>query len=75
MAQRDSGPIPNRWLRCPRKATGLIAEKFLAFKTPLGHQFNDKVPEECRFTPSMLFEYMKRLKVSLTLSLVFVIIH
>lgn len=63
MAQRDPGPIPNRWLRCPRKATGLIADKFLAFKTPLGRQFNEKVPEENRFTPSMLFVYMKSLKV------------
>ncbi|KAJ0181624.1 hypothetical protein K1T71_002346 [Dendrolimus kikuchii] len=67
MAHRDSGPIPNRWLKCPRKATGLIADKFLAFKTPLGHQFNDKVPEEYRFTPSMLFVYMKSLKVKLGL--------
>lgn len=64
MSYRDSGPIPNRWLKCPRKASGLVAGKFLAFKTPLGHQFNDKVPEENRFTPSMLFVYMKSLKVS-----------
>ncbi|XP_053602139.1 mRNA-capping enzyme [Plodia interpunctella] len=67
MSQRDPGPIPNRWLKCPRKATGLIADKFLAFKTPLGHLFNDKVPEENRFTPSMLFVYMKSLKVKLGL--------
>lgn len=64
MSHRDPGPVPNRWLRCPRKATGLVAGKFLAFKTPLGSQFNDKVPEENRFTPSMLFDYMKTLKVS-----------
>ncbi|RVE54673.1 hypothetical protein evm_000794 [Chilo suppressalis] len=67
MSHRDSGPIPNRWLKCPRKATGLVAGKFLAFKTPLGSQFNDKVPEENRFTPSMLFVYMKALKVKLGL--------
>ncbi|KAH9628994.1 hypothetical protein HF086_001904 [Spodoptera exigua] len=67
MAQRDPGPIPNRWLRCPRKATGLIADKFMAFKTPLGSQFNDKVPEENRFTPSMLFMYMKSMKIKLGL--------
>lgn len=64
MAQRDPGPIPNRWLKCPRKATELLAGKFLAFKTPLGPQFNDKVLEEYRFTPGMLFAYMKGLKVS-----------
>lgn len=67
MSHRDPGPIPNRWLKCPRKATGLFANKFLAFKTPLGHQFNDKVPEQYRFTPSMLFVYMKSSKVSIFL--------
>ncbi|CAG9784640.1 unnamed protein product [Diatraea saccharalis] len=67
MSHRDSGPVPSRWLKCPRKATGLVAGKFLAFKTPLGSQFNDKVPEENRFTPSMLFVYMKALKVKLGL--------
>lgn len=67
MSQRDPGPIPNRWLRCPRKATGLVADKFMAFKTPLGAQFNDKVPEENRFTPSMLFVYMKSMKIKLGL--------
>lgn len=63
MSHRDTGPIPNRWLNCPRKAIGLMAQKFLAFKTPLGSSFNEKVPEENRFTPSMLFVYMKSLKV------------
>lgn len=63
MAQRDPGPIPSRWLNCPRKANGLFADKFLAFKTPLGSQFNEKVPEENRFTPAMLFMYMKQMKV------------
>ncbi|KAL4715084.1 hypothetical protein ACJJTC_012131 [Scirpophaga incertulas] len=67
MSQRDPGPIPNRWLKCPRKATGLFATKFLAFKTPLGPEFNDKVPEVNRFTPSMLFDYMKSSKMKLGL--------
>ncbi|XP_059059297.1 mRNA-capping enzyme [Achroia grisella] len=67
MSQCDPGPIPDRWLKCPRKSTSLIADKFLAFKTPLGSQFNDKVPEESRFTPSMLFSVMKSLKVKLGL--------
>lgn len=61
---QDPGPVPSRWLKCPRKATGLVAAKFLAFKTPLGHQFNEKVPEQFRFTPTMLFVYMKSSKVS-----------
>lgn len=65
MANRDPGPIPNRWLKCPRKASGLFADKFLAFKTPLGSHFNSQVPEENRFTPSMLFMFMKSMKVSL----------
>lgn len=64
MANRDPGPIPNRWLRCPRKANGLVADKFLAFKTPLGSQFNEQVPEENRFTPAMLMAYTKSMKVS-----------
>ncbi|XP_068621516.1 mRNA-capping enzyme [Battus philenor] len=67
MSQRDSGPIPNRWLNCPRKAAGLIAEKFLAFKTPLGTHFNEKVPIENRFTPSMLFSNLRDLKIKLGL--------
>lgn len=59
------GPLPNRWLNCPRKSSSLIAEKFLAFKTPLSEKFNDQVPEYCRFTPSMLFSSMKSHKVSI----------
>lgn len=65
MSQRDPGPVPDRWLNCPRKASGLLAGKFLAFKTPLGPQFNEKVPEANRFTPAMLFNYMKDIKVLL----------
>ncbi|CAG5056469.1 unnamed protein product [Parnassius apollo] len=67
MSQKDPGPIPNRWLKCPRKANGLIAEKFLAFKTPLGPQFNEKVPIENRFTPSILFSNLRDLKIKLGL--------
>ncbi|KAG6444076.1 mRNA-capping enzyme [Manduca sexta] len=67
MSQKDPGPLPARWLNCPRKAGGMIADKFLAFKTPLGPQFNDKVPDANRFTPSMLFAYMKGLKVKIGL--------
>ena len=39
--------VPPRWLHCPRKGA-LVAGKFLPFKTPLGHQYDKNVPEECR---------------------------
>ncbi|KAL1124336.1 hypothetical protein AAG570_000965 [Ranatra chinensis] len=60
--QSGPGPVPNRWLYCPRKSTRLIAEKFLAFKTPLDSRFDEQVPDECRFTPSMLFESTRSYK-------------
>ncbi|CAH0726426.1 unnamed protein product, partial [Brenthis ino] len=65
--KRDPGPIPNRWLKCPRKADQLIAGQFLAFKTPLSSAFNEKVPECNRFTPKMLFDSVKRYKKKLGL--------
>lgn len=55
--------IPNRWLQCPRKATGLIAEKFMAFKTPLSERYDSQVPPECRFPPKMLFTLCKTKKI------------
>ncbi|XP_063239760.1 mRNA-capping enzyme isoform X2 [Bacillus rossius redtenbacheri] len=64
---RGSGPPPHRWMHCPRKAASLVAEKFLAFKTPLGAQFDDQVPEECRFYPGMVFTSMRSYKVSIGL--------
>nr|CAD7433480.1 unnamed protein product [Timema monikensis] len=60
---RNPGSIPNRWLHCPRKSSGLIANKFLAFKTPLSEKFNDQVPTGCRFGPKMIFNSMKSYKV------------
>ncbi|KMZ09711.1 mRNA-capping enzyme [Drosophila simulans] len=65
--ERGSGPLPNRWLYCPRKSDTIIAERFLAFKTPLSSKFHDKMPIECTFQPEMLFEYCKTLKVKLGL--------
>ncbi|XP_044010245.1 mRNA-capping enzyme-like [Aphidius gifuensis] len=53
------GPIPDRWLNCPRRAGRLINKKFLAFKTPLSKYFNDQVPEECRFSVDFLFNIAK----------------
>nr|CAD7405312.1 unnamed protein product [Timema cristinae] len=61
---RNPGSIPNRWLHCPRKSSGLIANKFLAFKTPLSEKFNDQVPTGCRFGPKMIFNSMKSYKVT-----------
>ena len=60
---RGPGPIPPRWLHCPRKSVELVANKFLAFKTPLSSLFDDQVPEECRFKPGMVFTSMKSYKV------------
>ncbi|XP_004536441.1 mRNA-capping enzyme [Ceratitis capitata] len=61
------GPIPNRWLHCPRKSEVIIAERFLAFKTPLSRAFDDQMPQECLFPPEMIFGYCKTTKMSLGL--------
>ncbi|XP_012994086.2 mRNA-capping enzyme isoform X2 [Esox lucius] len=41
--------------------------KFLPMKTMLGPQYDDKVPEENRFHPNMLSQYLKSLKVKMGL--------
>lgn len=64
---RGPGPIPNRWLYCPRKSESLIADKFLAFKTPLKDSFESQMPIECCFPPSMLFQVMKTYRVKIGL--------
>ncbi|KAI8128169.1 mRNA-capping enzyme [Lucilia cuprina] len=64
---RGPGPIPNRWLYCPRKSDTIIAEKFLAFKTPLSDAFTSQMPMECIFMPDMIFGYCKSLKLKLGL--------
>lgn len=64
---RGPGPIPNRWLHCPRKSEGIIAEKFIAFKTPLSAAFTDQMPMECIFLPDMIFGFCKTLKLNLGL--------
>ncbi|KAH8403493.1 hypothetical protein KR215_001335 [Drosophila sulfurigaster] len=65
--ERGSGPLPNRWLYCPRKSDTLISERFIAFKTPLSQAFQDKMPIECTFRPEMVFDYCKTLKLKLGL--------
>ena len=63
----SAGPLPSRWLKCPRKSAELIGGKFLAFKTPLNDRFDDQVPPEYRFSPSMLFNSMRSYKVNIGL--------
>ncbi|XP_056644934.1 mRNA-capping enzyme [Diorhabda sublineata] len=64
---KNPGPVPPRWLRCPRKSEHLIIGKFMAFKTPLSSDFDDQVPLEHRFPPKMLFKTAKRNKIKLGL--------
>uniref|UniRef100_A0A3P9A8D0 mRNA-capping enzyme n=1 Tax=Esox lucius TaxID=8010 RepID=A0A3P9A8D0_ESOLU len=45
----------------------LCMSKFLPMKTMLGPQYDDKVPEENRFHPNMLSQYLKSLKVKMGL--------
>lgn len=59
---RGPGPIPHRWLHCPRKSDSIIADRFIAFKTPLKRDFQSQMPVQCSFAPSMLFDLMKRQK-------------
>lgn len=68
---RDSGPIPPRWLHCPRKSATLFVNKFIAFKTPLDGKFDGQVSMENRFPPSMLFDSLKSYKVLLCLLIFF----
>ena len=63
MSGGGPGPIPPRWLKCPRKSLTLIGTKFLAFKTPLGEKFDEDVPMADQFHPAMLFQSMKSYKV------------
>ncbi|KAM6954379.1 mRNA-capping enzyme [Aplochiton taeniatus] len=60
-----NGPPP-RWRNCPRRGQP-VAGKFLPMKTMLGPKYDDKVPEENRFHPSMLSNYLKSLKVKMGL--------
>lgn len=58
--RRDNGPgpIPNRWRGCPLKSDEFIANKFVAFKTPLSDRFDAQV-QDCIFYPNMIFDLMK----------------
>lgn len=67
--ERDNGPgpIPERWLYCPRKAFTVVADKFLAFKTPLDDKFDSQVRDEHLFSPQMVFAYAKSKRVKIGL--------
>lgn len=51
---------PPRWLNCPRKATSVLVDKFVAFKVPLSTKFDVNVPLESRWTMAMLFDSVRR---------------
>lgn len=61
---RGPGPIPKRWLNCPRTSTSFIAEKFLAFKTPLSNRFSSQMEPQYYFQPETVFSFVKMHKVS-----------
>lgn len=65
--QNNKGGVPPRWLNCPRKSDGFIAERFLAFKTPLSSRYDEHVSAEKRFQPQMILDYVKMRKVSFKL--------
>ncbi|CAL1682344.1 unnamed protein product [Lasius platythorax] len=67
MSNESRGPVPSRWLHCPRKAMRLIQGKFLAFKTPLSSAYDSQVPEECRFSVDMFFANLKSQKMKMGL--------
>ncbi|XP_041109642.1 mRNA-capping enzyme isoform X1 [Polyodon spathula] len=60
------GGIPPRWKNCPRRGQP-VAGTFLPMKTMLGPKYDDLVPAENRFHPSMLSNYLKSLKVKMGL--------
>jgi len=61
------GPVPERWLKCPRKSFNLCQEKFLIFKTPLNERFDSQVSEQYRFPVDFIFASMKSYKVTVGL--------
>lgn len=58
-----SPPVPERWIKCPRKSFSTITDKFVAFKTPLDSKYDDQVPISNRFNTEMLFSSMSNMKV------------
>lgn len=60
---RGPGPIPDRWLNCPRTSNSFIVDKFLAFKTPLSNRFNNQMEPQHYFEPETVFSFAKMFKV------------
>lgn len=56
-------PVPDRWLKCPRKSFTPITDKFVAFKTPLDSKYDEQVPITQRFNTEMLFSSLANMKV------------
>lgn len=63
--KKKLGPPP-RWINCPRKGQ-LIVGKFLPFKTPLDHKYDDMIPEYSQFNIGMLFSSLKTMKIKMGL--------
>ncbi|XP_046648478.1 mRNA-capping enzyme-like isoform X2 [Daphnia pulicaria] len=61
------GPIPQRWLHCPRKAFSTVGGTFLAFKTPLDARYENQVDDEYTFHPEMVFSSVKNMKMKIGL--------
>lgn len=75
MVNDDPGPIPERWLNCPRIARAFVANRFLAFKTPLSARFAQKMEPQQYFQPDMVFSYMKMEKVMTTESVLLLLFN
>ncbi|UJR26354.1 hypothetical protein I4U23_007687 [Adineta vaga] len=54
----DSQDIPARWIDCPRKSA-IIAEKFIAFKTPLDDRYKNSIEKGKHWTCQMLIKNIK----------------
>ena len=58
----NPGPLPQRWLHCPRKGFSIIGDKFLAFKTPLDTRYDNSMSDEFYFHPDMVLASVKSQK-------------
>ncbi|KAJ8966398.1 hypothetical protein NQ317_009630 [Molorchus minor] len=67
MGNGKTGAVPKGWLYCPPNGNRLIAGKFMPLKTPLSNIYDEKVPEELRFTPKRIFASARSNRVKLGL--------
>jgi len=58
-----SPPVPDRWLKCPRRSFTTISGKFVAFKTPLDSKYDNQVPIGNKFNTEVLFSSLVNMKV------------